>query len=194
MRKLLIAVPLVLCLSTPVAQAQQSLFFSLGFGAVVPTGSLADGYAAGLMGDGSFGFMNGRMGVRLLMGSAEPNTRGRTNDAWSAVVGRRIEVREALVPVEVQGLYLIPLRPSTLALRLQGGLGASSVTTRIKGTDDRLADDWHFGMSGGAGLILSRRNGPTFGMGIHGVYRRIFDGPDSIDAITGELELSLSFG
>lgn len=134
------------------------------------------------------------MGVRLLMGSLEPSTLGRTNDAWSTLEGRQIEVSEAIVPVEVQGLYLIPLRGPTLALRLLVGLGACNVTTRIQGTDDRLADDWHPGMSGGAGLILSkRREGPTFGVGVHGAYRRVFDGADSADHMTGELEFSLIF-
>jgi len=138
--------------------------------------------------------MADRLGMRLYVGSAEPRTRSRTNDAWSTIVGRRVEIRTAVVPVEVQGLYLIPLRTSALALRLQGGLGASSITTRIKGTDDRLSDDWHFGLSSGARVILSRRRqGPTFGLGLHGAYRRIFDGPDSIDYVTGELEFSLSF-
>jgi len=44
MRKLLIAVPLVLCLSPLDAQSKQSLLVSLGIGAAVPTGTLADGY------------------------------------------------------------------------------------------------------------------------------------------------------
>jgi hypothetical protein len=194
MWKLLLAVTLMLCLSPLEARAEQSLFFSLGLGAAVPTGTFADGYEAGIMGDGSFGVMSGRMGARLYMGSAEPGTLARTNDAWSSLAGRPIEVSTAVVPVEVQGLYLIPLRASTLALRLQGGLGGASITTRVRGTDDRLSDDWRFGMSGGAGLILSRRSqGPTFGLGVHGVYRRVFDGSDSIDYITGGLEFSLSF-
>lgn len=192
MRRILLAAVIANLLSTPNAHAQQNLLIGIGFGGVVPTGRFADGYSAGFEGSGSIGVMSGRFGLRLRSGSVEPRTRGKTNDALSARIGRPIKVRQAIVPVELQALYLFPLGSSPVAFRFQAGMGGSDLTLRIAGTDNRLEDEWRFGMSGGVGLS-SRWRSSHGRIGVSGVFHRVFEKPYAIDYFTGELELTILF-
>jgi len=161
----------------------------LSFGAVIPTGELSDGFGTGGMGAMYFGLTGRRFGARLLMGSTEPGTRGPTNDAYSARLGRRVEVMQAIVPIELQGFAAFPTQTSRIAVALQAGAGLHTVTVRLKNTDNRLDDENRFGFSAGAGLrhaVTRPARGCTVSAGVTGVYH----GSGSSRYATVELELA----
>lgn len=163
--------------------------FVLGLtgGLVVPIGHFSKGFGTGGMGTGSLGLTGSRFGVRLLMGSAEPGTRGPTNDLYSARLGSPVEVEQAIVPVELQGIAALPSQTSRFVVALHAGAGFHSVTVRRKGTDDKLDDFNRFGFSTGAGVrYMVSANKPTMSLGLHGV----FHGTGASRYYTAQLELS----
>jgi hypothetical protein len=158
----------------------------LSGGIVIPTGEFSDGFGAGGMGAISLELQGRMFGVRLLLGSSEPGTRSPTNDAYSARLGRRVEVTEAIVPVELQGIAAFPARTRRLGLTLQAGAGLHAVTVRLKNTDDRIDDDTRFGFSAGGGVRYAvHRLHAT--VGLNGVLH----GTGSSRYATVELELVL---
>jgi opacity protein-like surface antigen len=159
----------------------------LTFGLVVPTGDYSEGFGGGGMGTASVGLTGRRFGGRLLMGSVEPRTRGPTNDLYSARLGSPVEVSQAIVPVELQGIAAFPSQTSRLVVALQAGAGLHSVTVRRKGTDDKLDDFNRFGFSTGAGVrYMVSANKPAVSLGLHG----IFHGSGAMRYYTAQLELS----
>jgi hypothetical protein len=163
---------------------------ALSGGVVVPTGDYSNGFGPGGMGSTSFGVTGGQFGVRLLMGSTEPRTLGPTHDAYSSRLGRRVEVMQAIVPVELQGTAAFPSRTSRLGAALQAGAGLHVVTVRLKDTDDRLDDESRFGFSTGVGVhyrITAPGRVPTMSVGLDGV----FHGSGSSRYTTVELELAI---
>lgn len=165
-----------------------SVGLAMSGGVVIPSGDFSNGFGTGGMGATSFGLTGQRFGARLLIGSTEPGARAPTNDAYSARLGRRVEVMQAIMPFELQGVAAFPAQTSRLAVALQAGAGLQVVTVRLKNTDDRLDHDHRFGFSAGAGLrygVTSPDRTHTVSTGLNGV----FHGSGSSRYTTVELEL-----
>lgn len=164
----------------------------LGFsgGMVAPTGDFANGFGMGGMGTTFVGVTGRQFGARLLFGSTEPGTRGPTNDTYSARLGRRVEVIQVIVPVELQGNAAFPAQASRLAVALQAGAGLHVVTLRLKDTDNRLDRENRFGFSASAGLrygVTAPDRTHAVSTGLNGVIH----GSGSSRYVTVELELVL---
>ena len=165
----------------------------IGFsgGVAVPTGDLADGFGTGGMGTTFFGVTGRRFGARLLFGSTEPRVLGTTNDAYSMRLGRPVEVMQAIVPVELQGVAAFPAQTSRLAVAFQAGAGLHVATVRLKDTDNHLDDENRFGASAGAGLrygVTPPGGSFTVSTGLNGVFH--WSGASRY--LTVELELALA--
>jgi hypothetical protein len=188
--RLLASTALLLAMA-PVAHGDEAgeahFVFGLSFGPVVPRGHFSEGFSTGLMGAGSLGITGRRFGGRLWMGSIEPRTRGLTNDFYSARLGSAVEVSEAIVPVELQGIAILPSQTSHLAATLHAGAGFHNVTVRRKNTDEQLDDFNRFGFSAGAGLRYRLgQNKPVGTLGLNGV----FHGTGAERYFTTQLEFS----
>lgn len=165
-----------------------SLDLVLGFGPVFPVGAHAEGFSTGFGGHGGIGVTAGGFGISLMMGSDEPATKDATNRAISIELGRPLEVSEAIVPVELQALYRGRLGSSPLVLGGQAGIGGASVTLRLKNTDARLSDTWHFGSSAGVSLGVRWRDAIIAAVC---EYRRVFTTPDPTDYVTTRLQIAI---
>ena len=194
-KSLLLTLTAVLVLTTTVrAQIEPStkghalLTTGIMLGPVFPFGSLGDGYSTGFGAKIYAGVIANDLALRLIVGSAEPDTRDETNDMWSDRVGRPVKTKTAIVPVELQALYRIPLGESQFAFEAYAGGGASNVTIRIDGSDGKLADEWDFSFGGGAGISYFWR----IKIGIHSTFSRVLT-DDTIDYVTTDLELAVEF-
>src|SRR5262245_2888460 len=172
-----------------VAESNDSIDLGIGFGPVFPVGSYADGFSTGFGGYGFLGVTSGPVGLRVLMGSDEPATRDETNQKFSSYVGQLVEVTQAIVPVELQGLYRTRMGGSPILLGAQTGIGAANITTRIKDTDARLSDTWHFGSSAAVSVgVRIWRDGILAAVG---EYRHVFTSPDPTAYFDTRLELTI---
>jgi opacity protein-like surface antigen len=76
-----------------------------------------------------------------------------------------------------------------LLFGVQAGVGAANVTTRIKDSDIRLSDKWHFDSS--AGVSFGVRAWLHSTIAVLGEYRYVITDPDPTSYFDTQLEVTI---